>query len=997
MIWLDNIHIYESEPINTYSIADLNSQTGFTAGVDGEVDFSQVGSYYIKYTVTDEYGSIATKRRKVDVTIPPITKGTTIIDISGEHSLVLAPNNRYTFYLIGGGGGGGNYVTTNSGGSGGGGGGVMRKTITVSKYTNINLFVGSGGSTGEDGTDTALSLIDISYIAYGGKTGYPINVSGGIGGLGGTTTMNGDINGIGGGGGDAKHYSIASPGKNGYNYGPGGGGGGSGDAAGGNGGNGALELFTGGGGGGGGDGKNGSIAMSIGGTGYYSGGSSSNPATGSINNAQAGGGPSGGIAGIDNGGSFSRNCFGGGGGSYGGGGGGGGDSGHNGGHPLAAGSGGGGAIIYTVTDLNEEDPVLDILINPPENNRYYSSTTSTTPYYDSTGSMLNSGGSWTANSGTFLGDTANGAFDNYPCAVIDLGRLYNVKSIQIQDGSGGVGNVTQFEISSDIYNETSGQYIWVVLENFNTNSPNTYDSLTDTYTYPFTESVITRYIKVKPSAWNTSCSMRIGFVADSTPIPETLEYFKTFDTDEENRYYSTQLTETYNNDTGSMLNSNGGWKTDTDNDYQSIILDNLKPRYITGIVVRPPINEDSMYATQYFSTTLVLQTLVEDISNSSYKWEDVETFEINSSQKEYNISTSELQFHHNQYIRLLVTTPFISRYIRIKSTADIDKPGLRAAILIDEDADISSDISNIVFTGTELIEFIPEEEQDGLLELLPMSLSFGRDLNFNCSTSLYDTFTVKDFFQSQSETTSMVSYHPYPAYVLAELNPQDPDFYNNIVTIKRTVDFSLVPDEEPIEVYNFYLEFEDILPINGPTAYRATQFSGIQFSLYQNYISINKIQSGISYPVGSTLHKETKMDIQFLQDGNYTITLYNYDGAGGEHIFTVDPTDHSAGFSFTDKSILKIMYAHYSNPGQLTGIRGRTVYPFNVNIETRVYNNVLKTGLRDYSISFNGEQLPIATDGIQLLLDGAVYGDLYYDTNVLPDSLNLPLVGDNRY
>ena len=352
-------------------------------------------------------------------------------DSNVTESAIFEPGNMYTVYIIGGGGGGGGGIPdatqTETGnnwvGSGGGGGAMIKiDQIMVNSPSSATINVGSGGDRGLSGEDTTFTLNEITYTAGGGGAGIAglaarsevdgvpsSNFAGGVGGV--ASYSGGDINsitlGTGGDGGAAVaegnwegaalsyqgEGSYVTPnliksdyedakGKSGINGGAGGGGAGSGNWAGGHGGNGNSDYFTGGGGGGGPDGRIhaehtglGRTHRGDGGTGYYNGGSSSNThwcnvnGGDAVNDAEDGGGPSGGVAGVESSQLswfidgvqvvLNRTCFAGGGGSYGGGGGGCGDM--RGVHVLAAGGGGGGAVIIYRMPL----PITSVTVEPP--------------------------------------------------------------------------------------------------------------------------------------------------------------------------------------------------------------------------------------------------------------------------------------------------------------------------------------------------------------------------------------------------------------------------------------------------------------------------------------------------------------------------------------------------------------------------------------------------------------------------------------------------------
>ena len=352
-------------------------------------------------------------------------------DSNVTESAIFEPGNMYTVYIIGGGGGGGqptgSYIAGNGVGSGGGGGSVIKiDNLMVETTMSATINVGSGGDRGASGEDTILTLNEITYTAGGGGAGNMIiggrssvegvpspSISGGIGGV--ASHNGGDINGItlgtggdGGAviaegnweGGPVTYYGVdwANPnlqrsdyeeakGKSGTNGGAGGGGAGSPNWSGGHGGNGDADYFTGGGGGGGPDGRLVDYPgyytyAGNGGTGYYNGGRSSNPHhsaedTGdAVNDAEDGGGPSGGVAGIASSQlswfidgvvkRFNRTHFAGGGGSYGGGGGGSGDC--RAVHTQAAATGGGGAVIIyrmplPITSVTAEPPIVPNIVH----------------------------------------------------------------------------------------------------------------------------------------------------------------------------------------------------------------------------------------------------------------------------------------------------------------------------------------------------------------------------------------------------------------------------------------------------------------------------------------------------------------------------------------------------------------------------------------------------------------------------------------------------------
>jgi hypothetical protein len=230
---------------------------------------------------------------------------------AGTYTYMVPRTGMYQIICVGGGGGGGgNNSNQYLGGGGGGAGYVVRKNITLTRFTILNITVGSGGAAAS-GYDLPGSNGGISSVI---GTECNISVLGGYGGGGSNNAYGGNGYAGGGGGGGS---SGSNPGKGGdsvnYTGGTGWatyGGGGAGSRA--NGANVANQVFNGGTGGSGLNTTN--IVSDLPGSGYGGVGGGQGAYNGS---GGGGGGGYGGIGGHGNSSGMYTSSGGGGGGGYG--------------------------------------------------------------------------------------------------------------------------------------------------------------------------------------------------------------------------------------------------------------------------------------------------------------------------------------------------------------------------------------------------------------------------------------------------------------------------------------------------------------------------------------------------------------------------------------------------------------------------------------------------------------------------------------------------------
>lgn len=154
------------------------------------------------------------------ISIPAIAQ---TFDSNGTYT-VPAGVNSITVHAWGGGGGGGSR-TTNGGGGGGGSGAYSYSEIAVTPGQTFTVTVGSGGSPGNNGSDTRVSISGTTYVLAKGGNGVSNNTT--TGGTGGLAAQGiGDIRTNGGNGSNAGSGTFGN-GGNGGNA-PNGGSGGSG-------------------------------------------------------------------------------------------------------------------------------------------------------------------------------------------------------------------------------------------------------------------------------------------------------------------------------------------------------------------------------------------------------------------------------------------------------------------------------------------------------------------------------------------------------------------------------------------------------------------------------------------------------------------------------------------------------------------------------------------------------------------------------------------------
>jgi len=147
----------------------------------------------------------------------------------------------YVLSIGGGAGGGGSYGGSEEGAGGGGYGGREGygrgcSAMTMSPFSNYNIYVGAGGAGGNTGSGGAGSYGGTSFVATSGGNYFVANGGGGGNSGGGPGQPGGSGGGaVGAGqpyGGGAGTPGQGYPGGTGYHYNPGGGGGGSGGPAG---------------------------------------------------------------------------------------------------------------------------------------------------------------------------------------------------------------------------------------------------------------------------------------------------------------------------------------------------------------------------------------------------------------------------------------------------------------------------------------------------------------------------------------------------------------------------------------------------------------------------------------------------------------------------------------------------------------------------------------------------------------------------------------------
>lgn len=148
---------------------------------------------------------------------------TGVIDTSNTTVQIQIPVNSLNFSLnfmvIGGGGGGGGFSANNISNAGSGGGGGANLLIQYPFISSFNVdTVGNGGagqtasSLASDGTSTKLSIGDDSVICDGGKGGETSATSDEpVGGNGGSSTVTGATEVVGGVGGDGGNGSNTFP------------------------------------------------------------------------------------------------------------------------------------------------------------------------------------------------------------------------------------------------------------------------------------------------------------------------------------------------------------------------------------------------------------------------------------------------------------------------------------------------------------------------------------------------------------------------------------------------------------------------------------------------------------------------------------------------------------------------------------------------------------------------------------------------------------------
>ena len=215
----------------------------------------------------------------------------TIITFTANSSITFYQNYIVNYIVVGGGGGGtlGQYA----GGGGGGGGEVLTGLLNSLSNNSYNITIGNGGlggtSTinGNPGGNTTFFGVNTNLNANGGQGGYEVSTPSPTNGY-----LNGGNSGAGGAGGLGVPGFGSTPGGNGTNGG-GGGGGEANNINGGNGGNGGINLINAnyGGGGGGGAGGGGGGA---GGGGAGAGGGAAVAGSGAPPNKGGGGGGGGG-------------------------------------------------------------------------------------------------------------------------------------------------------------------------------------------------------------------------------------------------------------------------------------------------------------------------------------------------------------------------------------------------------------------------------------------------------------------------------------------------------------------------------------------------------------------------------------------------------------------------------------------------------------------------------------------------------------------------------